>query len=199
MGQGREVILVCEDALGMAVLRRLIGYARPQLIIRLPIITGSNSALFANMPKYVKASKQGVPHILLTDLDRNECAPALIERLDVPSLPGQMIFRVAVREVESWILADRTGVAEMTGLPIAKLPLEPDRIPDPKQHLLNLVRKCRKNRLKRDVLPEPGSSASKGIFYNDRFGEFVRTEWNVNKAAKRSPSLNKALLRLGSF
>ena len=199
MGQGREVVLVCEDALSMAVLRRLVSHARPQLMVRLPIITGSNTALFANMPKYVKASQQGVPHILLTDLDRNECAPGLMGRWDVPSLPGQLLFRVAVHEVESWILADRRGFAEMTGLPLAKLPVDPDRILDPKQYLLNLVRRCRKNRLKRDVLPEQGSSASKGVFYNDRFGEFVGANWNVDNAAKRSPSLSKALLRLGSF
>lgn len=183
----------------MAVLRRLIAHARPQLDVRLPIVTGSNTTLFANMPKYVRASQQGVPHIVLTDLDRNDCAPGLIERLAVTSIPGQMIFRVAVREVESWILADRSGIAGMTGLPLAKLPIEPDLIEDPKQYLLNLVRRCKKSRLKRDVLPEVGSTASKGIFYNDRFGTFARTEWNVDAAAKRSPSLNKALLRLGSF
>ncbi|QQR86000.1 MAG: hypothetical protein IPJ76_15540 [Flavobacteriales bacterium] len=195
----REVVLVCEDALGMAVLRRLISHARPQLVVRLPIVTGSNTTLFTNLPKYVRASQQGVAHIVLTDLDRNDCAPSLIERLAVPSIPGQMIFRVAVREVESWLLADRSGMAGMIGLPVAKLPMEPDLIEDPKQYLLNLVRKCKKTRLKRDVLPELGSSASKGVFYNDRFGSFARTEWNVDAAAKHSQSLNRTLLRLGTF
>jgi len=199
MSPSREVILVCEDELSAVVLDRLVKHARPQLKIRFQVTKGSNTSLIADIPKYVRASKHGVPHIVLTDLDSVDCAPEMLRQLKVPKLHGKMLFRIAVREVESWILADQIGFAAFTGLPVAKLHILPDEIGDPKQTLMNLVRRSKKKKLKQDILPAPGSSASKGTFYNDVLGNFARATWNVDRAARSSPSLRKALLRLGSF
>ena len=45
--------------------------------------------------------------LLITDLDQEVCASGLIEKWRGRSeLPKGFLFRVAVREVESWLLAD---------------------------------------------------------------------------------------------
>ena len=199
MSSGRPVFLVYEDELSGAVMERLVSEVRPQLKIDRSIITHGNSRLLAGIAKYVGASKAGIPHIILTDLDRGACAPELLEKWSVPMLEGRMLFRVAVREVESWVMADREGISQLLGVTIAKVPQRPDECNGPKEELLNLVRRCRRGKLKKDLLPAIGSSAGVGPLYNDILGRFTRTAWNIDRAAKRSPSLQKTILRLGVF
>ena len=59
---------------------------------------------------------KGTPFILLTDLDKNECAPMLIQEWLTDPLHPNLIFRVAVHEVEAWILADREAFAPFLGI-----------------------------------------------------------------------------------
>ena len=199
MTKGRTVWLVFEDELSGALLQRLIREVRPQLTVDRSINTHGNARLFQGISKYVDMSKAGFPHIVLTDLDRSPCTPELLTRWQVPALPGLMLFRIAVREVEAWLMADRRGFADLLGVPLAKVPLDPDALEDPKQVLLNLVRRCRRTALKRDMLPAPGSVAPIGPFYNDKLMRFVREAWDIERASKHSPSLRRAVLRLGSF
>jgi len=180
-------------------MQRLVAEVRPQLVIDRSIITHGNARLLAGVAKYAEASRVGIPHIILTDLDNGSCAPELLAQWRVPKLEGLMIFRVAVREVESWILADRKGISQLFGVPLSKVPQRPDECKDPKQNLLNLVRRSRSGKLKKDMLPTIGSSAAIGPLYNDVLVGFARDTWNVEYAAKRSPSLRKAILGLGRF
>jgi len=110
-----------------------------------------------------------------------------------------MLFRVAVREVEAWLLADRVGIAKYLNLPLAKTPQHPEHEVDPKQSLINLVRKCKKRRLVEELVPATGSSASVGPLYNTRMGDFVRDIWNIQRAVENSDSLSRAVNRISSF
>lgn len=188
-----------EDELSGAVLQRLINEVRPQLTVDRPINTHGNAKLLKGVGRYSAMSRAGFPHIVLTDLDRSPCPPYLLTRWGVPALPGLMLFRIAVREVEAWLMADRTGFAALLGIPLSKVPLTPDELVDPKQALLNFVRRCRRSALKRDMLPATGSAASIGPFYNDILIRFVRDDWDISVATKHSPSLKRAVFRLGTF
>jgi hypothetical protein len=199
MAEGRPVFLIYEDELSGAVLHRLVHEFRPQLRIDLSRNTYGNSQLLGGVHKYVAASQNGIPHIILTDLDRTVCAPELLRKWEVPKLEGLMLFRIAVREIESWLLADRKGIADLFKVPLGKIAAQPDELADPKSELLSIVRRCRSGRLKQDILPASGSSASIGPFYNDILGAFVRRDWNVENAMAYSPSLRKAVQRIGSF
>ena len=53
-----------------------------------------------------------------------------------PSPSKWMCCRIAVRELESWLLADRVGFADFFDAPIALLPEEPDKETDPTQTLV---------------------------------------------------------------
>ncbi len=57
------------------------------------------------------AAAVGTPFLVLTDLDEAAC-PASLLRSWLPTPPHpNLIFRVAVREVESWLLADSDHLA----------------------------------------------------------------------------------------
>lgn len=199
MPEGRPVFVICEDELSRVIIERLIRNYRPQLHIDRTIVTGGNGRLLNDIPKYVAACQSGIPHIVLTDLDKAICAPQLLANHEVPSLPGKLLFRVAVKEVESWLLADREGLASLLNVPVSRITMLPDNCIDPKEEILSITRRSKSARLKRDMLPVSGSSANIGPLYNDILGGFANASWNIAAATRKSPSLAKFLLRLGSF
>jgi hypothetical protein len=80
------------------------------------------------------------PWIVLVDLDRDcDCAPPCVQKwLATPS--ARMCFRVAVRAIEAWLLADRERLAQLLGVSVAWLPTNPDYLEDPKRELIDLAR-----------------------------------------------------------
>jgi hypothetical protein len=106
---------------------------------------------------------------------------------------------VAVREVESWLLADRGGFSQFLGISDLLVPAQPDLIADPKQTLIELARRSRRGALKTAIVPREGSTAFQGPDYNSCLGDFVRNRWDSNSARGRSPSLNRAWGRFMSY
>ena len=140
---------------------------------------------------------------ILTDLDRAECPPSLREewikqsRLSEP-LPGKMSFNVATIEVESWLLADRDNLSAFLGMPNHALPRNVE-ISDPKERLLQCVRKHGSRQAKSKLLPGHGKSARVGPGYNDHLREFVTNSWDFKTAAKSNVSLSRAIERIKSM
>jgi len=151
-----------------------------------------------NIIGFNNASK-GMPYLILTDLDDRECAPLLINEWLPQTRNPNLIFRIAVREVESWLLADDAGFARFLGIAKNKLPRNPDDLCDPKATLINLARASRKRDIEADIIPRPGSTAKQGPAYNDCLISFVRDTWNPEKARRHSQSLEKALRALEMF
>ena len=101
-----------------------------------------------------------------------------------------------MRETEAWLLADRKGFSNYSGIPMVKIPREPEKLIDPKQTLINLVRRYGLRNVKVDLLPPKGSYARIGIGYNAGLVEFVGSIWSVERAAAQLGSLQRELLRL---
>src|SRR5690606_24853236 len=98
-----------EGLVDEAVLRRLIREAGMQCVA----VYGKEGKpyLIEQLPKYNNAARYA-PWCILIDLDRDAgCAPEFIDRILPDRAPG-MVARVAVREVESWLLADRVNMAK---------------------------------------------------------------------------------------
>ncbi|TAN52447.1 MAG: hypothetical protein EPN21_03975 [Methylococcaceae bacterium] len=47
-----------------------------------------------------------------------------------------------------------------------------------------------------DLLPKPGSTSPIGLGYNAVLGDFIRTQWNGERAVHHSPSLAQARVRI---
>jgi hypothetical protein len=141
---------------------------------------------------YQKMAAFGYPVLLITDLDSAECPPSL-HRTWMDTIPHEMfLFRVAVREVEAWLLADRDALAGFLKIKITRIPDKPEELDDPKRILLNLARLAPR-RIRNGLLPEPRSKAHIGPEYNDLLTDYVRSSWDIETAADRAPSLRKAL------
>ena len=99
-------------------------------------------------------------------------------------------------EVESWIMADRTGFAAFLSVPSHQIPSPTDDILNPKEFLVSLARRSRKKVVREALVPMPGANFPVGIEYNTLLSEFVREHWNLERAAVVSPSLKRTLDRL---
>ena len=141
---------------------------------------------------------RGMPYLVLADLDDIECAPLLV-RAWLPGRPHpNLVFRIAVREVEAWVLAHRGAFARFLGIPRERIPEDVETIARPKEFLISLARKSRKTRLVEDIIPR-GETSRQGPDYNGRLGQFVRTDWDIHEAMHHSDSLRRAYQALLAF
>ncbi|NCJ05989.1 DUF4276 family protein [Synechococcales cyanobacterium C] len=187
-----SVNIAVEDDLSEAVLRKLLWETdRPFEVCGCLGKTGFGY-LKSKIKNFNRAA-QHFPFIVLTDLDHQACPLALMaEWLPDPHHPN-LIFRVAVREVEAWLLADRKNFSQFLNISADKIPLNVDEILDPKQHLINLVRHCRRQSLKKAIIPLAGSTATVGRDYNNTLIGFVNHGWQAQTAQQNSPSLRRAM------
>lgn len=190
------MILAIEDRLGEALVRKVLAHYHPDLQITTTLGFRGKDFLRSKAAELNRTARH-LPVILLIDLDSAPPCPAAIAATWFPNgISPHMRFRAAVFEVESWLLADRQALADFLKISLAILPDNPDLIPKPKEHLINLARRSRARSLRDEIVPQPGSSASVGPGYNPRLCQFVENEWNPHQAQGASLSLRKFIHRL---
>ncbi len=133
------VNLAVEDALSEAVLRRVLAESGREYAVGAVYCRGGFGYLKRTIRGWNNAAR-GTPFVVLTDLDRGECAPSLI----CEWLPGfihpNLLLRVAVREVEAWLIGDRENMARFLRCPLSRVPTSPEALDDPKRALVELAR-----------------------------------------------------------
>lgn len=156
--------------------------------------TCGKSALLRRLPGF-NAAAEHAPWIVLVDLNGTPCAPDLIAA-QLPAPAAQMCFRVVVRALESWVLADRDRLATFLGVRVAAIPADPDLLPNPKLALVDIARRSRRRAIRDDMVPKEGSGRPVGPAYEARLIEFLSDEtdgWRPIVAAASSDSLRRAL------
>ena len=142
---------------------------------------------------YNEGARYGGIWFVLVDLDRKpDCAPELVADA-LPNPAEGMCFRVAVREVEAWLLADRAGFAKWAGVPVNRIPIDVEAIPQPKEWLVAIMRESRRREWREAIVPREGSRGTEGPAYTSALTEFVATDWDVEAAASVAPSLARAI------
>jgi hypothetical protein len=140
-------------------------------------------------------ARNGQAVLLLTDLDRAACPVGLVESwLGRHECPENLVFRVAVREIEAWLLADHDALRRLLGK-TARLPPDPDTLPDPKRALLELAKRAPRD-VREDLVAVRGAVAAQGLGYNARLCALVEHHWSPERAAERSASLKRARRRI---
>ncbi|RKY12081.1 MAG: hypothetical protein DRP65_02375 [Planctomycetota bacterium] len=190
--------IVYEDALSEAVLRKLLEIAEQDYIVGISYPGGGFGRIRSKIVGFNNAAK-GMPYLVLTDIDRTECAPVLIKEWLQVSRHPNLLLRVAVRQVEAWILANRTPFSEFIGINKSLIPPSVDNILDTKKFLVNLARKSRRRKIRDDIVPRQGSTARVGPDYNGRLISFVENLWEPNEARQISPSLDRTMRVLDRF
>lgn len=110
-----------------------------------------------------------------------------------------MRFRVVVRELEAWLLADAERFVTFFAVKSSAIPANPDEVPDAKAALLQVVATSKKAAIREDMLPRPCSGRRVDAAYTSRLIEFVSNTnegWRPDAAAVHSPSLASCLTRL---
>ena len=144
---------------------------------------------------YNAAARHG-SWFVLRDLDTDaDCAPQLRERLLATPSQG-MTFRVAVHEIESWLIADHRSFARYFSVSAALVTNDPESIRHPKDHLVSVVRRSRSRRMREDVVPRDRSKVRIGPGYASRLIEYIWSAWSPTAASTRSDSLRRCLDRL---
>jgi hypothetical protein len=186
------VYLAAEDAPGLAVGRKLITETS-----RLSVYREENGYGFGTLrrkvQKYARMSANGLPVLLITDLDRDVCPSAkILEWLgNIPD--RRFMFRICVREIEAWLLADREAMAGFLKIRLDAIPMSPESLPDPKGKLIDLAQKAPR-RIRVGMTPR--GSASIGPEYNDLLELFIANHWSTERSAERAPSLARARRRI---
>jgi hypothetical protein len=188
------IALATEDELSQAIALRLISELnRPHCVIHKLGLKG-NGYLRPKMDSWCRMAEHQVM-LVLTDLDHANCLVEFRDQwLAERPLPAGLIFRIAVREVESWVLADHQALRELVGKK-GVLPTQPDTLPDPKHALLGLGKTAPKS-VREDLIRTIDGQLRQGVGYNARLTHWINTAWSPERAAGRSPSLARARIRL---
>jgi hypothetical protein len=190
--------LAVEDALTESLFTKILEGLPDAYAIRTIYNRGGYGYLRQNINGFNFAAK-GIPFLIGTDLDRYECPPALIVDWLLRPKHHNLLVRVAVREAEAWVLADKVNFADFLGIRSSLIPDEVEAIPDPKQELINLARRARRREMREDICPPANSTRRVGPNYNSRLSAFVQQHWNPNTARERAESLARTIDRLIEF
>lgn len=166
-----------EGVVDQAVLRRLLGH------VGLPAgpihVTGGKQKLLQSLGGYNRAAVHA-PWVVLVDLDQDaDCAPPFISSLMTAPAVG-MNLRIAVRQVESWLLADRAHLAAFLRIPRGIVPRDLEAEADPKQTMVALARRSRDRGVREEMVPRPGAGRRAGPGYAGRLIDFVDNRWDPN-------------------
>ena len=189
-----NVILAVEDRLSDAVATKILEKFDVGILKRIGYKGKSD---LERKTLELNRAANGITVFMLTDLDSpQDCPPRLIRSWIKGTLNPRFFFRVAVMEVESWIMADRIGFAAFLSIPSHQIPSPTDNILNPKEFLVSLARRSRKKAIREALVPRPEANFSVGTEYNTLLSEFVQDYWNLERAATVSPSLKRTLERL---
>lgn len=188
------IAIATEDQLSEAIALRLISEIATPNCVTHKLRKDGFGYLRSKMDNWRQMAKHQVM-MVLTDLDRADCLVEFRNQwLGGTPLPANLLLRVAVREVESWVLADHIALRTLIGVK-GVLPVTPDELADPKQALLRLAKSAPRE-VREDLLKTIDGNVSQGLGYNARLTEWVNSTWSPQRAAERSPSLARARMRL---
>lgn len=200
--------IAVEDDLSDAVVRRLLSHVRRRFEVRarypLPTLPHLHPELSGY--GYLKANVQAfnnaaavTPHLLMTDLDVAACAPELINEWIGGALHPNFIFRVAVREVEAWLLADIQNFADFLSLAPMAIPANIEAVAKPKEEIIRLAALSPDAEIRDNLVPRPGSTATTGRLFTRSLVGYTNSLWDIDAAADNADSLKRALKALRSF
>jgi hypothetical protein len=190
------VNVVCEGDGDVPIARRLLEHVGLTMGAYYPADGKGN--LDKRLKSY-NAAARNAPWLVLRDLDTDaDCAPLLVRQL-LPEAARLMCFRIAVRAGEAWLMADRERLAAFLGVPVTKVPRDPELVQDPKGEVLRLALRSTIRDIRESIPVKEGTSSRVGPGYTEKIVSFATHHWRPEIAARNSPSLAACLRRLGAL
>jgi len=185
-----NVNIAVEGELDEVVLKKLLGF----IGMEVSYVYGKRGKeyLREHIQGYNQASQYG-RWVILVDLNNDaQCPPPFINSW-LPVRNQNLQLRIAVRAVESWLLAERDEIARFLAVSKQRIPLYPENEDKPKRILVNIARHSRNKAIRTDIVPRDGSTAIQGPGYTTRLIEFTLKCWNPERAASNAPSLRRSI------
>jgi hypothetical protein len=191
-----QLFLVTEDLPTEAVAHRLLAHVDPDASFH--SIGRGGIGYVQSKLRGLNRAAAGMRIVAIADRDSVQRCPVETIRawLGNSDRHRNLVVRMAEMEIESWIMADREGVAEFLEVPYNRVPQLPDEIVDAKQELVNLSRLSRNRSIREQMCPAAGAVKVVGPGYNALVESFVRANWRPNRALPNSPSLRRAERRI---
>lgn len=150
---------------------------------------------------FVYLAQAGNGLLILTDFMDSRCAcppEAFRQYVSVHCqlVPPSFLCRFAVNELESWLLADRDGIADFLRISVAKVPTNPEMESDPKRALVDLARISKNSQIRSALVPSPRHRGIVGPGYTMTITEFINKKWSPARAEPNSQSLARCMKRL---
>lgn len=174
-----------------AVLRRLVSHAGGRVT---DVYGKEGDDFLRERVQGYNADAQRSPWCVIVDLDRKkDCAPGLVrDWLPEGPAPG-MCFRVVVRSIEAWLMADSTRLSSYLQVSPDQIPQDVEAIDHPKRKMVSIARESTSRRIRQDMVPREGSRRRVGPAYTSRLVEFAHNHWRPSAAAERCDSLSRAV------
>lgn len=173
----------------VTALMRAAGWADSEFNVR---SVNGKGVIDRDIKRYWEAAR-GHAYVVFRDLDRDGggCPVTLRAEL-VEHTPGEsldLLIRIVDQCIESWILADRQGVAEFCDRSVASVK------PPASHHKPYLLSMMKEAKLK-DAVEEQGRELDFGPAYAGHLQRLMTDHWSIERAATESDSLRRALERL---
>lgn len=180
-----------EDDLSEYVLRRLL-LERPVIYAIGPVFKRTGFGYLKKQTPAFNNLAKACPVLLLTDLDKRTCAPELMKDWLGRPKHNDFLFRIAVREVEAWLLAMDAGLGAFLGVRQDSTTSAPESLLDPKAELLRIAN-ASPRREKREALVRCGAGGQlrQGPAYNSTLADFVNQAWLPHIAEQKCQSLRR--------
>ena len=179
-----------EGPVDEAVVYKLINYIGGQT--GKVFVTHGKPNLRKRILAYVNASYYN-PWFILVDLDTDfSCPYELLEKWSIPST-DLLCFRIAVCEVESWLMSDYDRFASFLGVSKTNLSRNPDGLTEVKRNIVNLARYSNYRKIREGYVPREGSGRHVGPNYTSLMLDFIHNKWRPNVAMNVSESLYRAI------
>jgi hypothetical protein len=152
-----------------------------------------------DLPALMETVTANQPCFALRDLDLDApCAGVFLERNRFAKQSG-LVFRLAIRETEAWLMADRAAFSAFLGVEEGDVPATPEKLDEPKEEIVRLAKTLKAGPRRNALVPRLGSGRIVGPDYTATLADFARGDWSPKRSARRSPSLRATLNRLNEL
>lgn len=203
----KEVYLVGEDTVTRAIIYRILSEFAPNVKVKQEL--PARGSEIKNKISNFNALSRSTPVILLIDLDTDDCAPILKNKL-LGEKPQEenFIFNIAVDEAEAWLMADRENFSAFIGIELEKMPIaQPNKqggikalqemsLPTKCSYYLTHILAPQSSKKEiREQIAATGKNC-KGKEYNTALLPFIQKQWDISTAVTNSDSLKRMVNRI---
>jgi len=156
---------------------------------------GGKDRLDHRLARYNMAARHS-PWLVLRDMDRDAPCPGDLVAQLMPQSAPWLVFRLAVRSSEAWLLGDAEALAGLLRVRASLVPACPEALADPKQAMVDLARRSHSSAIREQIVPRPLATAKVGPGYARIVADFAHSHWRPRVAAQVCPSLRRCLAAL---